>query len=157
MYNIHEEPNIIKNLSIIIDGMTCSTCSNTIETHLNSVSGIVAASVSLLTHKASIQYQTKKIGIRSIIEEIESLGFGGKYESKSDKADIRNILKKSVKKQFIKFIFCLILVIPIIWMTMIYKFIDPNFVTRNNEANGVPLFAYLVGAFSTLIQFVIGQ
>lgn len=56
MYNIHEEPNIIKNLSIIIEGMTCSTCSNTIETHLNSVSGIVTASVSLLTHKASIQY-----------------------------------------------------------------------------------------------------
>ena len=79
---------------MIIDGMTCSACQQTIENHLNSLEGIRAATVSLLTHKASIKYKPKAIGIRTIIEEIEMLGFDARYEAKSDGgSDIREILE----------------------------------------------------------------
>ena len=79
---------------MIIDGMTCSACQQTIENALNSLEGIKSASVSLLTHKALIHYKPKRIGIRTIIEEIEMLGFDARYEPKSENgSDIRDILE----------------------------------------------------------------
>jgi P-type Cu+ transporter len=60
--------------------------------------GIKSATISLLTHKATISYSTKAIGIRTMIEEIECLGFDARYEAKSDKSDIRDILEKAVIK-----------------------------------------------------------
>ncbi len=51
-----------------------------------------------MTHKATISYNPKAIGIRTMIEEIECLGFDARYEAKSDKSDIRDILEKAVIK-----------------------------------------------------------
>lgn len=79
--------------TLVVDGMTCSACSQTIENHLNSLDGIKSATISLLTHKATISYNPNAIGVRTIIEEIECLGFDARYEAKSNKSDIRDILE----------------------------------------------------------------
>ena len=80
MEGAQDTRNVIKNSQIIITGMTCASCQQTIETHLKSTFGILSATVSLLTHKAQIQYEDRKIGLRDIINEIEALGFEAKYE-----------------------------------------------------------------------------
>ncbi len=64
--------------------------------------------MSLLTHKGSIQYQPSIIGIRTILDEIEAIGFGAKYEPKSDRADIRRIVNETVQKYKRRFAFCMI-------------------------------------------------
>lgn len=51
--------NVIKTCVIVVEGMTCTNCTNTIENHLKSLNGVVSASVSLLTHKANITYKSK--------------------------------------------------------------------------------------------------
>ncbi len=71
---------MIKTSTFIIEGMTCTNCSTTIENHLRSLEGVTHASVSLLTNKATVNHSAKVIGIRTLIEEIEALGFGAKYE-----------------------------------------------------------------------------
>jgi len=43
---------------------------------LKSIDGVFAVSVSLLTHKASIQFKPAVVGIRKLIEEVENVGFG---------------------------------------------------------------------------------
>lgn len=48
--------NVTKKCTLIIDGMTCAACQGSIENHLRSVEGITLASVSLLTHKATVEY-----------------------------------------------------------------------------------------------------
>jgi copper chaperone CopZ len=48
---------------------------------LNSLEGIVSCSVNLLTHKALIKFKPRHIGIRTIIEEVEAIGFDAKYEA----------------------------------------------------------------------------
>lgn len=87
--NQTREINVIKNVQLIITGMTCASCQNTIESHLKSLEGITSVTVSLLTHKATIQYQSKLIGIRKMIEEVEAIGFEAKYEASGEKTDIR--------------------------------------------------------------------
>jgi copper chaperone CopZ len=59
---------------------------------LKGLDGVVSASVSLLTHKSQISYQPHIIGIRTLIEKVEEIGFSAKFEQKSDKSDIRFIV-----------------------------------------------------------------
>ena len=73
--------NVIKSCTIIVTGMTCSSCQQSIENHLKSLKGILSAAVSLLTHKATIRYKPDEIGIRTIVDEIECIGFSAKYEA----------------------------------------------------------------------------
>lgn len=123
----------MQTCTLIVDGMTCSACQQTIETHLNSLDGIKSATVSLLTHKASIQYNQKAIGIRNIIEEIEMLGFDARYEAKSDGgSDIREILEKSVQKHKDKYTQSVALFSPILFLVWVLPFIAPSWVTALN-------------------------
>lgn len=49
-----KEGTVIKQCTFIIEGMTCSSCQQSIETHLKSLKGVQGASISLLTHKGTI-------------------------------------------------------------------------------------------------------
>ena len=44
----------VKTSFFVIKGMTCSSCSNSVEKHLLDQDGIISVSVSLVTHKAVI-------------------------------------------------------------------------------------------------------
>ena len=110
-----------------------------------------SASVSLLTHKATIQYRPALIGIRTLIDEVVEVGFGARYEAKSEKADIRVIVNESVRKYRRKFLLCLALQIPILVLMWIVQYAAPDFVTKYNGVNGVPLFVYLNLLFATII------
>jgi Cu+-exporting ATPase len=101
------EVNVIKICTVVITGMTCAVCQNTIQSHLLTIEGVQDCFISLLTHKGSITYKPKQIGIRDIINEIEDLGFGATYEARQDKSDIRTILNDTVARQRRKFLLCL--------------------------------------------------
>ena len=73
--------NSIKTCIVIVDGMTCASCQQVIETHLRSLKGVVSATVSLLTHRCEIKYRPKFIGVRTLIEEVEATGFSARYEA----------------------------------------------------------------------------
>ena len=130
--------------------MTCAACQSTIESHLKSLPGIVSCSVNLLTHKALISYRTRLIGIRTIIEEVESVGFGAKYEAHADKSDIRVIVSEAVRKYQIKFFISLFMVLPILVLIYISPYSNPDFVTAY-RLNGVSLYVYLNAFFATII------
>ena len=59
--------------------MTCSSCSGSIEKHFQKLisenKGIFEINVNLLLNKATVSFDPNIIGPRSIIEEIEDLGF----------------------------------------------------------------------------------
>lgn len=119
------EANVIKICTLIISGMTCANCQTTIENHIKSLEGVSDCSISLLTHKGTITYKPKTIGIRDLIDEVEQLGFGAKYEQRSDKSDIRHIVNESVTRYRRKFIMCLILQIPILVLIWIIPYAYP--------------------------------
>lgn len=107
--------------------------------------------ISLLTHKGTIQYKPKLIGIRDLIDEIEQLGFSAKYEPRSDKSDIRHIVNESVMRYRKKFFICLAIQIPILVLMWIIPYAAPMFLTMVHVVNGVPLFVLLTAFFSTII------
>lgn len=117
---------------MIISGMTCAACQCAIEGHLKSLDGVISATVSLLTHKSSIQYRPKVIGLRSIIEEIEAIGFSARYEAQTDKSDIRVIINESVQKYRRKFFISLFMFIPVLFLIWILPYSNPEEITKYN-------------------------
>ncbi|RZC57542.1 hypothetical protein C5167_004843 [Papaver somniferum] len=60
---------------IRIKGMTCTTCSTTVESVLQGVHGVQKAQVALATEEAEIQFDSKIVNQNQLMEAIENTGF----------------------------------------------------------------------------------
>ncbi len=76
------EKNKKEKEKVPIEGMTCASCAQTIEGALDKQEGIEKADVNLMTEKASIEFDPKKIDMDKISETVEKTGYkiGDKQE-----------------------------------------------------------------------------
>ena len=58
--------------TIKIGGMTCASCSQTIENTLKNTEGVIEANVNLASEKATVKYDPKKIKYETLTKVIES-------------------------------------------------------------------------------------
>lgn len=58
-----------------IYGMTCSSCTSTVETQLSQMPGITSVAVSLTAETCKVEFDRTVIGPRDMVERIEELGF----------------------------------------------------------------------------------
>ncbi|PSJ17929.1 heavy-metal-associated domain-containing protein [Nitrosomonas supralitoralis] len=65
----------MQTATIIIKGMTCMGCVNSIKTVLKNVPGVIQADVTLEPAQAIIQYDSNNIKIDQIKEAIVDAGF----------------------------------------------------------------------------------
>ena len=117
----------MKKITLAIDGMTCSACSNGLEKYLNKQDGIKQASVNLVMANASIEYDEKKLNIEQLNEFVKKAGFKSLGEFKEIKIEGKN------KKEKVKFIIFTILAIIFMYIAMghmvnlpTFSFIDVN-------------------------------
>jgi len=78
---MHHDKTVVSNenyLVLGIEGMTCSSCSGTVENALRSVAGVVSSSVivALTTNTATLKYDPSKVNAQQIANEVEDVGFG---------------------------------------------------------------------------------
>ncbi len=72
----HLPEHAVQTVHLRIYGMTCASCSGTIESTLRKMPGIAEASVNLMMETAKVRYDTAHIpGPRAIVEAIEDCGF----------------------------------------------------------------------------------
>jgi Cu+-exporting ATPase len=60
-----------------IKGMTCTSCSTTVESALQALPGVQKAQVALATEEAEIRYDPKVVSYNQLIEAVEDTGFEG--------------------------------------------------------------------------------
>ncbi|MGI8658134.1 MAG: heavy metal translocating P-type ATPase [Candidatus Limnocylindria bacterium] len=70
-------------ISLPVVGMTCASCVNRIERHLNKADGVSVATVNLATERATVQFDPALIDRGRIVSTIEAAG----YEVGRDSAD----------------------------------------------------------------------
>ncbi len=72
----------MKKITLSIDGMTCSACSNGLEKYLNKQNGISRAEVNLIMNSALIEYDEKLVQPEDIDRFVKEAGFKslGKYK-----------------------------------------------------------------------------
>lgn len=78
-----------------IEGMTCASCSSSIERVLRKKEGIERADVNLIMNQAAIKYKKSKIKVSEMIQAIEKAGFHAKIHKEDiqieEKRDYENL------------------------------------------------------------------
>ncbi|XP_061337267.1 probable copper-transporting ATPase HMA5 [Gastrolobium bilobum] len=69
---------------IQIKGMTCTSCSSTVESALQAIPGVVKAQVALATEEAEVHYNTNVVSHNQILQAIEDTGFQAALISSSE-------------------------------------------------------------------------
>jgi Cu+-exporting ATPase len=65
----------VERVTIPIAGMSCASCVEKIEKGLNSINGVVRASVNLATEKAMVEYLASQVSIADLKKAIEDVGY----------------------------------------------------------------------------------
>ena len=102
----------MNKITLKIEGMTCSACSNGLEKYLSKQEGIVKVSVNLVMANALVEYDEEKIDIKKIENFVKKAGFKsfGLYDDKEQ--EIQS------KHEKIKFIIFGILAIILMYISM---------------------------------------
>ena len=66
----------IKQLTLPITGMTCANCVATVERNLKKLDGVDGAVVNLSSERATIDFDTVKLGLNDLIARVERAGYG---------------------------------------------------------------------------------
>ncbi|THH11861.1 hypothetical protein EW145_g371 [Phellinidium pouzarii] len=86
-------PSRTDSITLRIFGMTCSACTNTVESGLASVPGINSVSVSLATETAKIEFDRVLVGPRDIVEHIKDMGFDAMVSDHEDATQLRSLTR----------------------------------------------------------------
>ena len=102
----------MKNIILVIEGMTCSACSNGLEKYLNKQNGIINANVNLVMANASVDYDEKILDQEKIEKYVKQAGFksGGIFKELK--------IEKKNKNEKIKFIVFSILAVVLMYISM---------------------------------------
>jgi len=142
---------VIEKAEFDITGMTCAACSTRIEKGLNKLEGVSKASVNLALETATVEYNPSTISVTDVIGRVEKLGYGAKV--KSDKQhETEDYRAKEIEKQKGKFIFSVILSLPLLW-AMVGHFSFTQFI----YVPDMFLNPWVQLALATPVQFIIGK
>ncbi len=76
-------PTPSAEIRLPIEGMTCASCVNLIERHLNKLDGVERANVNLATESASVSYDPARLRLDDLGRAVEAAG----YEARLDRAE----------------------------------------------------------------------
>lgn len=132
-------------------GMTCAACSGRIEKGLNKLPGVKQAVVNLALETGTVEYNPEQISIQDMIKKVENLGYQAKVKMDKDQ-DIEGYREMEIEKQKGKFIFSLILSIPLFW-SMVGHFEFTSFI----YVPDMFMNPWVQLALAAPIQFFIGK
>lgn len=120
------DPNRITDVRLKIYGMTCASCTSSVENVLLSTPGVKNAVVSLALEEVTITYNSSVTGPRTLVEAVEGAGFHAILATSADNSlQLESLSRvKSIHKCKKDLLVCLIFAIPVI---IISKFVPHVF------------------------------
>ncbi|MBO0488396.1 heavy metal translocating P-type ATPase [Vagococcus fluvialis] len=103
-----------------IDGMTCASCSQTIEKVINKLDGVQSASVNLATEKMVVDFNPSELSSNDIMEAVKNSGYSAKESlSQEAQADLDKEKKeKHIKRMWSRFWQSAVLTVPLLYIAM---------------------------------------
>jgi len=74
------EQNGLERIDLPVQGMSCASCVERIETGIAKLAGVKQASVNLAAERASVLYDPAQISARRLVTEVENLGYETRTE-----------------------------------------------------------------------------
>lgn len=100
-----------------VTGMTCAACSARVEKAVNSVDGVSACTVSLLTNSMTVEGNASK---ETIIKAVEKAGYNAKVKEENFSVKEENAGKKEEKNLVLRLIFSVFLLLTLMYFSMGY-------------------------------------
>ncbi|UZJ52709.1 hypothetical protein CBS101457_002029 [Exobasidium rhododendri] len=151
---IQEDAQVFK-----VFGMTCASCTMTVEKGVGDMDGVKSCVVSLATEEAKVEYDCSKIGVRDIVDQIEDLGFDAVLSDNSDSTQLQSLSRtREIKEWWRAFLFSLSFALPVFAISMIL----PKISFFRNILQWQPLSNLYFGdvlclLLTTPVQFGIGK
>ncbi|MGN7399587.1 heavy metal translocating P-type ATPase [Cytobacillus praedii] len=143
---------ITEKVELVLTGMTCAACATRIEKGLNKMDGIINANVNLALEKAAVEYNPSIVSPAEMTQKVEKLGYGASVKSEDNEKETVDHRLKEIERQQGKFIFSLILSLPLLWaMAGHFSFTSFIYVPDAFMNPWVQL------ALATPVQFYIGK
>ncbi len=136
-------------MEIKIEGMSCASCSATVEREVLKIKGVQSCSVNLIAGKAIIKHSLSDENI--IIKTINDLGFKASFDLKF------NDLTKKYKSYKKKFIISAIFTILLLYVSMIPMLFGNNIVIDIINIDKHPVNNAIAQLFLTSIVIIIGK
>lgn len=117
------------SLSFNIYGLTDGASASSLEETLRQTSGVLAADVKLSTSRASITYSPSQIGIRALVESIETAGYSALLaESEDNNAQLESLAKtKEIQEWRKAFWLSFSFAVPVMLISMLIPMYLPAF------------------------------
>ncbi|KIK98176.1 hypothetical protein PAXRUDRAFT_824138 [Paxillus rubicundulus Ve08.2h10] len=146
-------------VTLRVYGMTCSSCTSTVENGLREIPGINSVAVSLATETAKIGFEHGVIGPREMVERIEEMGFDAILSDQEDVTQKQSLARtKEIQEWFNRLKWSLVFALPVFFFSMIAPHISflRAFISYR-LFNGIYLSDVLILALTTPAQFWVGQ
>lgn len=119
-----EEIKKAKEVTLLVEGMTCASCSSAVERSLKKLDGVEIASVNLATNKATIKYDGSKVKIAELKKAVEKAGYTPKDIEKKLAIDEDQLRKDMESKDmFQRLIISVIFSLPLLYIAMGHMYI----------------------------------
>jgi len=113
-------PSREDSVTLRIYGMTCSSCTQTVESQLSAAPGIISVSVSLATETCQVKFDRAVIGPREMVSRIEDMGFDAMLSDEKDSTQLQSLTRtKEVMEWRSRFYWSLVFAVPVFFMSMI--------------------------------------
>ncbi|KAJ7066629.1 Cu-transporting P-type ATPase [Mycena amicta] len=145
-------------VTLRIFGMTCGSCTSTVESGLSSVPGINSVAVSLATETATIQFDRGLIGPREMVERIEEMGFDAVLSDHGDATQVASLMRtKEVLLWRSRLLWSMTFAIPVLFLGMVFPHVPGvRDIVGANLFNCVYLGDVLIAILTTPAQFWVG-
>ena len=114
-----EEEKKTKEITLPIEGMTCSACAKAIERAIGKLDGTESAAVNFATEKLTVKYDPQKVRLSEIKQAIARAGYKALEAEAAGKVDEDKERKeKEIKTLWIKFVVSAIFSVPLLYIAM---------------------------------------
>ncbi|MGG1573497.1 heavy metal translocating P-type ATPase [Fictibacillus sp. NRS-1165] len=142
---------VSKKAEFNISGMTCAACATRIEKGLNKLPGVTNANVNLALETATVEYNPSEVSIAEMVKKVQNLGYDASLKKEKDQENVDHRAME-IERQKGKFIFSLILSIPLLWaMVSHFEFTSFIYMPKMFMNPWVQL------SLATPVQFVVGK
>ncbi|KAH9849916.1 copper P-type ATPase CtaA [Lenzites betulinus] len=147
------------SITLRIYGMTCSSCTSTVEKELGVMPGVSSVAVSLATETCRVEFDCTMVGPRELVERIEEMGFNAMVSDQEDATQLRSLTRtKEIQEWRSRFQWSLIFAVPVFFVTMVaprISFLAP--IVEHQLCRGVYVGDILALALATPALVWLGQ
>jgi len=124
-----------------ITGMTCAVCAGKVESSLNSLEGVINASVNLADSSVYIEFDSKIISEEEMQSTVSSLGYVMHVDSTEE--EVEEVKSKEYKRLKYRTFGAIVFSIPIMLIGMVFT--------------NIPYANYIMWALATPVLFIFGN